>query len=144
MSSALLSFTFLCFGMFRIHIVFVVTSCQGWLGLCISSDGEGAVRFFCSTVIRPTPTPSLVWKCDAKNLKVLSPMIKDSSLSVAIRCLIQAPTEQPEEKTQLSPKRGSAFFIIQFPPTPEQDVEFHFSFFTNLLSFLNLNCYLNF
>lgn len=58
-------------------------------------------------------------------------MIKDSSLSVAIRCLIQAPTEQrvqPKEKTQLSPKRGSAFFIIQFPPTPELDVEFHFSF----------------
>lgn len=147
MSSVLLSFTSLCFGVFRIHIVFVVTSCQGWLGLCISSDREGAVWFFCSTVIRPTPTPSLVCKCDAKNLKVLSPMIKDSSLSVAIRCLIRAPTEQrvqPEEKTRLSPKRGSTFYIIQFPPTPEQDVEFHFSFLTNILSFLNLNCYLNF
>lgn len=61
-------------------------------------------------------------------------MIKDSSLSVAILSLIQAPTEQcvqPKEKAQLSPKRGSGFFIFQVPPTPESpelDVEFQCSF----------------
>lgn len=94
-----------------------------------SSNGQEAVWFFCSTVIRPPL--SLPCKCDAKHLKVLSPMIKDSSLSVAILCLIQAPTEQcvqPREKAQLSPKRGSAFFIFQGPPTPELDVEFQSSF----------------
>lgn len=109
-----------CFGK---ETVFAVTSCQGWLGLSISSKGQEAVWFFsCSTIIRPPL--SLLGKCDAKHLKVLSPMIKDSSLSVASLCLIQAPTEQcvqPKEKTQLSPKRGSAVFMFHVPDTPEME-----------------------
>lgn len=123
MSGVLLSFTFLCFAVFRSDRFFVVTSCQDWLGLGIRTDGQEAVWFFCGTVIRPhhqqhpssLPLPhSLLSKCDAKHLKVLSPMIKDSSLSVAILRLIQAPTEQreqPKDKTQLSPRREAAYFF---------------------------------
>lgn len=70
---------------FRAETVFVVTSCQRCLGLRISSNGEEAVRspppFFCDTVIRQPPPP--ISKCNARDLKVLSPVIKDSSLSVA-------------------------------------------------------------
>ena len=121
-SSVLLSCISLCFGVLRRETVFVVTSCQGWLGLCISSDGEEAVRFFCSTVIRHPP-PSHVCKCDAKKLKVLSPMIKDSSLSVAI----QAPTEQrvqPKEKTPpCHPKDNLTFSTFSSQPLLELDME---------------------
>lgn len=98
-SSVLLSFTFLCFVVFRTETVFVVTSCQGWLGLNISCSGQEAVWFFCSSVIRPPL--SLACKCDARHLKVLSSMIKGSSLSVASLRLIPAPTEQcvqPKER----------------------------------------------
>lgn len=64
------------------------------------------------------PAPFLVCKCDAEDLKVLSPVIKGGSLSAASRRLIRAPTEQrvqPEEETPLSAKkRGSAFFFSFF------------------------------
>lgn len=88
MSWVLLSCTFCVSAVFITETVFVVISCQGWLGLYISSDGQEAVWFFFYTVIRSPPPPSLPCKCDAKHLKVLSPMIKDSSLSVASLCLI--------------------------------------------------------
>lgn len=81
------------------RVLFVVTSCQGWLGLSISSDRQEAVWFFCNTVIRPPLY--LLCKCDAKHLKVPSPMIKDSSLSVAILCL----WFKPPQSNVCNPKR---------------------------------------
>lgn len=75
------------------------------------------------------PHPSLVCKCSAEDLKVLSPVIKGGSLSAASRRLIRAPTErrvQPGEETQLSSKkriRVSLFFIIHFSLTPNQTSE---------------------
>lgn len=81
---------------------------------------QEALRFFCTTVIRLPAPFSQSCKWDAKNLKVLSPMIKDSSLSVATLCLIQAPTEEhveSKERPRLSllSKRKSSFLCILFP-----------------------------
>lgn len=74
----LLSFVIFYFSfspVLRLEKVFVVTSCQGSLGLSISSDGQEAVWFFCSTIIRP-PFFFPSRNCDAKHLKVLLPWLK--------------------------------------------------------------------
>lgn len=51
----LLFFVLLCCNDFRTETAFVVISCQGWLEPYISFNGQEAVWFFCSTVIRAPP-----------------------------------------------------------------------------------------
>lgn len=127
---------------FRTEAAFVVTSCQGWLGLNISSDGQEAVWFFCCRVIRHPPTPpslfhlSLPCKCDAKHLKVLSPVIKGSSLSVTR--LSDSSPHRGEDATQwedaivfVTQKRICLFRLWEENPLRSWDDGFRCSFPVN-------------